>query len=167
MKTFKDNMGQQWTVALSLQRVRAIRERIGIDLFHPTQYQYLISSLTERLTYLFLLCEEQAKEASIGADEFEQRLYGDGFADQASIALLAETENFFQKLGQTAMAILARKQIESIKAGQERLLELIDSGEFERQLDEGTAAVLSMIPEPTKPQPSSGSGSQNSAPSPE
>lgn len=167
MKTFKDNVGQQWNLALTLERVRNARERIGIDLLHPAQYQYLISSLTERLTYLFLLCEDQAKEAKIDAEDFEKRLYGDGFADQASIAFLAETENFFQKLGQTAMAILARKQIESIKVGQERLLELIESGDFAKKLDEGTNAVLSMIPEVTKSPPNNGSGSQNSPQSPE
>ncbi|MEM6468279.1 MAG: hypothetical protein AAF802_01835 [Planctomycetota bacterium] len=149
-KTFTDNMSHQWTLSLRLRHVRSAADRIGIDLLNPRQYLSLLESLTDRLTYVFLLCEEQAKEMKVDADGFEDLLYGDGFADQASIAFLAETEFFFQRLGQSHMALLARKAIESIKAGNQRLAELIQSGELESLLDAARAEMESQIPTPSR-----------------
>lgn len=155
MKTFKDNMGQVWTFQLSLGKVRKIREQIGLDVLNPRHYMQILDSLTDRLTYVCLLCEKQAKEFEVGVDEFEERLMGDGFSDAASNALLEETKDFFLKLGQRGMARLAEKSIESLRLGQERIQRLIKTGHFDSLLTGEENQI------PTESPSSDGSGSQS------
>ena len=95
----------------------------------------ILNSLTDRLTFCFLLCEEQAKRISIDADEFEERLYGDGIATEASTAFLSETEVFFRKLGQTAMAEIGKKSIQSMTTAQETMAEMVSTGQLDSLLD--------------------------------
>lgn len=159
MKTFKDNMGQMWNLQLTLARTRVLREKLGLDLLNPQHYLQVCSSLTDRMAFVFLLCEEEARSMDISAEGFEERLYGDGFADQASIAFLAETEFFFQRLGQDAMAKLARRSIETMKAGQARLSEMLTSGQFDSLLDDAESEIQKLL------QGSAGSGSPSSQPS--
>jgi hypothetical protein len=155
MKTFTDNQGEIWNLTLSLAKIRKMRESLGLDILNPTHYLQIMSSLTDRLAFAYLLCEEQAKRIEVSIDQFEERLYGDGFANKASLAFLGETELFFQKLGQAAMASLAKRTIESMKAGQTRLDEMIASGQFDSLLNQAESEMASLL------QPSDGAGSPN------
>lgn len=95
----------------------------------------ILNSLTDRLTICFLLCEDQAKRINVDADEFEERLYGEGFATEASNALLKETEDFFRKLGQTAMAEIANKSIKSMTTAQDAMAEMVSTGQLDSLLE--------------------------------
>lgn len=153
MKSFKDNQGQTWTLSLTLGKVRQLREKLGLDILNPQHYLQLLNSLTDRLAFCFLLVETQAKEIGVDADEFEERLYGDGISDIAGHAFLEETELFFQKLGQSGMEGLAKKSIASMKAGRARVTELIASGQFDSAFDKAQQEMEAMF------QPADGSGS--------
>lgn len=155
MKTFTDNQGEIWNLTLSLAKIRKMRESLGLDILNPTHYLQIMSSLTDRLAFTFLMCEEQARRIEVSADQFEERLYGEGFANKASLAFLGETELFFQKLGQSAMASLAKKTIESMKAGQIRLDEMIASGQFDSLLNQAESEMENLL------QQSDGVGSQS------
>jgi hypothetical protein len=153
MKTFKDNQDQQWNLALTLGKVRQLREKLGLDLLNPNHYLQILSSLTDRLAFCFLLVEDQAKAIDVDADQFEERLYGDNVSTQASLAFLEETELFFQKLGQKALAALAKKSIQSMKSGQARIDEMMSTGQFDSLLDQAENEMQKML------QASVGSGS--------
>lgn len=153
MKSFKDAEGQTWNLSLTLGKVRQLREKLGLDLLNPSHYLQILNSLTDRLAFCFLLVEDQAKAIGVDADAFEERLYGPGVSTSASHAFLEETQNFFQKLGQTSMEALARKSIESMKAGQARIDEMITTGQFDSLLDRAEEEIQKML------QPSGGSGS--------
>jgi len=160
MKSFKDAEGQTWNLSLTLGKVRQLREKLGLDLLNPTHYLQVLNSLTDRLAFCFLLVEDQAKAIGVDADAFEERLYGPGVSTSASHAFLEETQNFFQKLGQTSMEALARKSIESMKSGQARIDEMISTGQFDSLLDKAEQEIQKML------QPNAGSGSESSQPSP-
>lgn len=134
-------MDQQWNLQLTLGRVRKIREKIGLDVLNPRHYMQILDSLTDRLTFVCLLCEDQAREYEIDADEFEERLMGDGFSDAASLSFLEETKDFFLRLGQHGMARLAERSIQAMKSGQERLSRLLQTGHFDSLLDQATTAT--------------------------
>lgn len=159
MKTFTDNEGQIWTLSLSLQKTRKMREALGLDLFNPQHYLQILNSLTDRLAFVFLLCEQSAKEIDVNADQFEMRLYDkpgkEGISQRASLSFLEETEAFFLLLGQKAMAALARKSIESMKAGQAKVDEMMATGQFDSLLDQAQNEVEAML------QTNVGSGSAN------
>ncbi|WP_144057754.1 hypothetical protein [Novipirellula maiorica] len=169
MKTFSDNKGEIWTLSLTLQRTRKMRDVLGLDLLNPNHFLQVLNSLTDRMAFCFLLCEEKAKQLGIDADDYEERLYDtpqrDGVSAEASQALIQECEDFFLKLGQKALAAIARKSIESMKSGKERVDELMKTGQFDSLLqkaqDEMNAMMDSQLP------PSVGSGSSNSQPSQE
>jgi len=153
MKSFKDSQGQPWHLSLSLAKIRQMREKLGLDILNPTHYLQILNSLTDRLAFCFLLVEPQAKELQVDIDAFEERLYGDGVSTAASLAFLEETELFFQKLGQKALAALAKKSIESMKSGQARIDEMIATGQFDSLLDQAEEEMQKML------QVSAGSGS--------
>lgn len=152
MKSFKDNEGQVWTLTLTLSKVRAIREKLGLDILNPNHYLQILNSLTDRLAFCFLLVEDQAKAMGVSIDDFEERLYGENVATEASMAFLEETEVFTQKLGQRGLAKLAKKSIESMKAGQSRIDEMMESGQLDSLLDQAEKEMADLL------QPSGGSG---------
>lgn len=115
-----------------------MRETLGLDLLNPQHHLQVLSSLTDRLSFVFLLVEDQAKELGLDVDQFEQRLYGKGVAARASIAFLTELESFFRRLDQIALARLTAKSIEVMKAGQKRADEMLSSGELDSLLEKAT-----------------------------
>ncbi|WP_436714965.1 hypothetical protein U8335_19575 [Roseiconus lacunae] len=142
MGTFRDNMNQEWTLTLTMGRIRKLSSRLGIDLMNPEQLCQLSSSLTDRMAFVFLLCEDQAREYEIDADEFEERLSGDGFVDAASDALMATVVDYLRRFGQGQLAKLAQKQLEVMQLARGRLNVLVESGEFDNLLNQAAAEVL-------------------------
>ncbi|GAA4465432.1 hypothetical protein GCM10023156_53200 [Novipirellula rosea] len=142
-----------------------MREALGLDLLNPNHYLQILNSLTDRMAFVFLLCEEKATAMKVDADQFEERLYDspqrDGVSTEASLAFIQETEDFFLKLGQKALAAIARKSIESMKSGKAKVDEMIASGQFDSLLQKAQDEMDALLP------PSVGSGSSNSQPSQE
>jgi hypothetical protein len=101
---------------------------------NPQHYARILDSLTDRLTYVCLLCEDQAKELEVDVDEFEDRLMGEGYADAASMAFLEESHDFFRRLGQKGPARLAELAIRNMKQGRENLEVLLNTGRFDSLL---------------------------------
>ena len=89
-QTFTDNQGNEWTLELTLGRARAIRGKLNLDLFNESDWQTLMSSLLDRLTYVFYLVSDQASERGVSIDDFDRALVGPGIPDQASDAFLDE-----------------------------------------------------------------------------
>lgn len=145
METFKDNQGKAWNIALTLGKVRTLREKLGLDLLEQTHHIQVLGSLTDRIAFVFLLVEDQATEEGVDADAFEERLYGGDYATQASLAFLDELESFFQKLGLTVQARLTRTSIESMKKGQARLADLLESGRVDSILKEAETEIEAMV----------------------
>ncbi|MCC9645020.1 hypothetical protein LOC71_22310 [Rhodopirellula sp. JC740] len=160
MKTFSDNRGQIWNLSLTLGKVRKVRDVLGLDLLNLNHSQQLQASLTDRLAYVYLLCEEQAKGLDIDADEFEERLYGK--ASEASQALMGESVTFFRKLGPDLepMAMMAERCMKSMKAGSARLKEMKSSGQLDslfKEMDEAMDKFIQQGTLPTSPE-SDGNG---------
>ena len=147
MKTFRDNMDQDWNISLTLGKVRLLRDKLGLDLLNPQHHLQVLNSLTDRLAFVFLLCEEQAKEYEIDVDQFEERLMGDGFADGASTAFLGELDVFFQRLGQAGLAKITQRSIKVMKTGQQRMAATIASGQFDSFLDTVENEMEKLLPE--------------------
>ncbi|TWT56503.1 hypothetical protein [Allorhodopirellula solitaria] len=135
MQTFKDNQGQTWTIALTLGKVRKIREKLGLDLLKPLHHAQILDSLTDQLAFVFLLCEEQAKEHSISIDDFEDRLAGDSVAQDASIAFLEECAFFFHRYGRIEEYQTTRRVIRLTTDLRARQVELATNGRLDSLMD--------------------------------
>ena len=145
MQSFKDNEGTAWNIALTLGKVRQLREKLGLDLLDSQHHLQVLNSLTDRLAFVFLLVEEQAKERDIDAEALELRLCGDGIATSASVAFCEELASFFQRFGQQVQARLTRTSIQTMERANQRLAELIDSGKVDSMLKDATKEMEAMM----------------------
>lgn len=145
MQSFKDNEGQTWNVSLTIGKVRQLREKLGLDLLDTQHHLQVMNSLTDRLAFVFLLVEEQAKDRGIDAEALELRFYGEGVASAASMSFLKELESFFQRLGQTVQARLTASSIEAMGKAQQRLEDLLKSGKVDSLLEQATKEMEEMM----------------------
>lgn len=145
MKTFKDNQGQTWTLSLTLQKNRAIRDQIGLDVFNPMTLQQILKNLTDRFTFCWFMVEQQAKTLGISEEDFEERIYGDRVMVEASIALSNEIEVFTLKLGEKGLAMIAKKFAENFQKDQERVSVMVENGQLEKLLDKEIREAEAMM----------------------
>lgn len=137
MKTFRDNTGQIWTLTLNHRKAMEIKMKLGLDINHQGDFEKIKDplTLTDRFAIIFLLVEDQIARLGITVDEFEERLQGKSILDGASLALLEETLDFFQKYGQYRMEALAKLAIKETKAMQTKMTDMHNSGFFNAMID--------------------------------
>ena len=101
MKTFTDNAGRTWTVALNVTTLKRVKSLCGVDLLDAVNDG---GKLLERLTgdpvllcdVIFSLCKEQADAKSITDVDFGCAMAGDPI-EAATTALLEELVDFFPR----------------------------------------------------------------------
>lgn len=113
-----------------------LRDKLGIDLLNPQHTMQVYNSLTDQLTFVFLLVEDEAKQEGIDVDGFERRLMGDGVATEASIAFLEELKVFFQKFDQAVMVKMAESALTMRKKATANLNDLVKSGRFDSAMEQ-------------------------------
>lgn len=101
MRTFNDALGRDWTLDLNIATARTIRQKTRTveSLKHVDflDYAVLLTSLGDvffAADLLFVVCEDQAAERNVSADEFGRALKGK-FLFDAIAALTAEYLDFF------------------------------------------------------------------------
>ena len=145
MQTFKDNKNRKWVIDLTIAKVRRLRDALGLDLMNPQHYVSVLQSLTDQLSFVFLLVEHEAKEEGIDADGFERRLQGEGIATGASLAFLNELAVFFRKFDLEAFAKMADNSIRMRKKAQASFNEMIASGRFDSAMEQATMEMEAML----------------------
>lgn len=129
-QTFNDRNGNVWTVALTLGRVREVRSKFALDVLNENDWTRLMSSLLDRLTYVWWLVKEQADARNISIDAFDQSLCSGDYAEKASDAFLDELIFFYEELNQTKL----QKLTEAFRTGTEKEREKFRTDEFEQLL---------------------------------
>ena len=79
MASFKDNAEREWTIALTIGSIRAVRDRLGVNLtdFSETGiYQRLRENRGGLVNALFVLCEPQAIERGVSDVDFGRAFVG-------------------------------------------------------------------------------------------
>jgi hypothetical protein len=144
MKTFTDNAGRAWTVAVSIDSIKRVKGLLSVNLLDAIE-----GKLLERLTadpvllcdILYCLCKPQADAASVSDEDFGRAMAGDAI-EAATTAFLEELADFFPKgkreLLQKALGKLRKLETMALSAAGERL----DSPELEEQLRELIAGGL-------------------------
>jgi len=105
MRTFKDNKGRTWEIALNVWQMKRLRDTLGIDLVNVigTSADGSVKvDLIDRIAndpvllvdILWVLCEGQAKSAGATDEDFGCSLAGDAI-EEATRAFLDELVDFF------------------------------------------------------------------------
>lgn len=145
MQTFKDNQQRKWTLDLTIAKVRRLREALGYDLMNPQHYVAVLQSLTDQLSFVFLLVENEAKEEGIDADAFERRLQGEGIATEASVAFLEECALFFRRFDQQGYARMAEQSIKMRRKAQKSFDDLVKSGRFDSAMEQANQEMERLL----------------------
>lgn len=149
MKTFRDNEGREWLVAVNVGTIETVQARVGIDLLNGEDIHGRLAGDPRLLVRtLFALCEKQAAERGQDFGEFAAAVTGEALA-RGNDALMGDLIDFFQPAKRAVMS----KAAEKIRAAEKLLIERAD-----RALDAMDVAALVAATAPAASDSSSGNG---------
>jgi len=98
MKTFIDNAGRTWTVVITVDVIKSVRESVDVDLMKVIE-DGLLGRLFDDPIFLcdvmYGVCKAEAEAKSISRTDFDKAMYGDVF-DGALVALTEALVDFFR-----------------------------------------------------------------------
>lgn len=99
MRTFADNAGRTWTVAINVALVKRVRGMLGLDLFKllddgARPLGELLADPVRLADVLFCLCQEEAEKRNVSDEDFGAALAGDSIG-RAADAFVDELVDFF------------------------------------------------------------------------
>ena len=174
MKTFVDNAGRTWTVAINVDAIKRVRDLAQVNLLEVIEgklLERLIGDPVLLCDVIYAVCKPEADAKTITDVDFGRAMAGDAI-DGGTTALLEDLVDFFpqgrRRVLSKALAKLRKFETAALSAVETRL----DSPELERRLAADLAALdtEAIAPVPTPPGNSSGSAPESSdsslAPSP-
>ena len=120
MKTFQDINGEEWSISLTIGEFIRIDDRLAEEnmettLSAPASVMTTLIDLRRMASFLYIVCEQQAKERGIAPAQFGYLFAGDTIS-QAKEAFLEEYTNFFPTEAE-------REKIRTLRSQQVRLAE--------------------------------------------
>jgi hypothetical protein len=159
MAKFTDAKGRDWTIAITTGNVKAVRQRLDVDLvdLNNSAVNRLAEDFVLLVDVLWVLCEQQAanKQPPVSPEEFGEALVGDPI--EAACSAIAESiADFFpgqrRSLLQQAnvKATQVRRKAEELALAK---LTALDMTAFEKgteaRLDAEIQAALTRLSSPT------------------
>jgi hypothetical protein len=140
MKTFTDNASRIWTISLTIDSVKRVRDLLNINLLEPEAGDPPL--LTRIGTDEILLCDiiyclikPQADSLNISDSQFGQSLGGDVIL-AAQNAFYDELIDFFQKRGRTDRAKAAATQQKMINLAIDKVTSNLNQIDVEKKMTE-------------------------------
>jgi len=160
MRTFTDNAGRTWTVAINVDAIKRVRGMLDVNLLEiveGTLIERLIRDPVLLCDVVYAVCKPEADEKGISDEEFGRAMAGDAI-EHATKALLEELVGFspsprdranLQRVLETTWKVMDRAR-DLIEAR-------LESGELDRMVEQALANASG----------SSGSAPASSASSPD
>jgi len=171
MRTFNDNAGRSWSLALNVWTVKKVRDLLGVDLLDlggesatgssdkkPGLLFRLIADPVLLVDVLYVVCKDQADGAGVTDEQFGRAMGGDAI-DAATKAFLEELADFTPSPRDRARA---RKVIETTWAMIDKAQDVLDA-KAEKELPAAVEALLTEMAEMSAPGNSSTSSPDSSA----
>jgi len=154
VKTFKDNAGRDWTVAVNVASIKRLRDVLDVDLMGVIEgdlLQRLYADPVLLVDVVYVLCKPRADELKVTDEQFGQAMGGDAI-ELATAALVDEIIDFFPNRRDRERA---RKVLAKFTAAMERAQEGLDlrgeSPRLQRELD----SIVESVGEPAGDSPES------------
>ena len=143
MRTFIDNAGRTWTVAINVAAIKRVRGLLGVDLFKLVDDGFkplskLVSDPVQLADVLYCLCKDEADAKEISDEDFGRALAGDAIT-LAADAFVVELIDFFPD----ARARASLKKV--IDAGKQMRETLLDHAETVLATIDPTAEANALI----------------------
>ncbi len=144
MKSFTDNAGRVWTLAVNVAAIKRVRALCGVDLNSIIEMDAAnqpSAKLLERLStdpvlladVLYAVCKPECDSKNVTDEEFGAAMAGDSI-EHATAALLDEIIDFFPEAKRLAFRkiLSATRRFEAI--ARNRMETLLADGKFEDRL---------------------------------
>jgi hypothetical protein len=99
MKTFKDNAGRTWTIAINVNAIKRVRDLAKVNLLEAADgklFERLIDDSVLLVDAIYAACKPEADAASVTDEDFGRAMAGDAI-EHATAAMLEELAAFFPK----------------------------------------------------------------------
>lgn len=117
MKTFKDNAGRTWTVAVNVACIKRVKGLLEIDLTEAVDGELLERLLNDPVLLcdvVYCACKTEADAQNVTDEQFGQAMAGDAL-DRAAEALLEDLVDFFPS-GKRTVLRKALAKIQEVEA---------------------------------------------------
>lgn len=145
MNSFKDKNGKLWTIEVNLGTARKVMSGCGVDLLHLIDIDAEKTDLTglDKIAsdpfllfqVIFILCEQQVRDAGIGEEEFAE-LFDSDSIQAATDSLVQEVINFSQPAKRKMLTVVYKRMVAFREEQSRHLEEILESEEFEREVSE-------------------------------
>ena len=165
MKTFNDNAGRTWTVAINVDAIKRVKSLLSINLLEAVEgklIEQLVSDPVMLCDVLYVLCKPEADAKQVTDEDFGRAMAGDAI-DLGTTCLLEELVDFFPLAKRQVLA----KALAKLKAFQTKAVETASKRLDDPKLDRHLEQILSGEGLPAlTPGDSSGNSLASSASSP-
>lgn len=148
MKTFTDNTGRTWSIAINVGAVKRVRSSLDVNLLDAVEgklIERLVSDPILLCDVIFVLCQQEAEARGITDEQFGQAMAGDAI-DSATSALLEELVDFFPSGKRQVLT----KALAKLKAFEAKAIELaskrLDDPGLEQQLNQALEQLPALTP---------------------
>jgi hypothetical protein len=99
MRTFNDNAGRTWTIAINVAAIKRVRGLLNVDLYKLVDDGFkplgeLVADPVRLADVLYCLCKDEADARHVSDEDFGRALYGDAIT-LAADAFVEELIDFF------------------------------------------------------------------------
>ena len=139
MRTFTDNAGRTWTIALTVAAVKRVRDLAKLDLLNLANgrvFERLVADPVTLCDALYAACKPQADAEGISDEAFGEAMAGDAI-EHASKALIEELIQFFPNARErAALSRVVRTMDAAMDRARSDVERKLESGEIERTIEE-------------------------------
>jgi hypothetical protein len=140
MKTFQDTSGHEWTLAVTIDAVKRIRDTLKVDLLdlfggEPPLLTRLDTDVVLLCDTIFVAIKPQADAAGVSSEQFGAALGGDAII-AARDAFMGALADFFQSLRRLEVVKAISKQTELVTAAVKLAGERIENLDVPKMLSQ-------------------------------
>ena len=140
MKTFSDNAGRTWTLAINVDAVRRVRSIVNVDLLEAVEgklIEKLVGDPILLCDVIYVICKPEADQRSVSDEDFGRSMAGDAI-DHATTSLLEELVDFFPK----SRRALLTKALGKFRQLETKAIQLVDKQLDDPKLEENVLGQL-------------------------
>ena len=140
MRTFNDNAGRTWTLAVNVDAVRRVRSILNVDLLEAVEgklIEKLVGDPILLCDVIYVICKPEADQRSITDEDFGRSMAGDAI-DHATTSLLEELVDFFPK----SRRALLTKALGKFRQLETKAIQLVDKQLDDPKLEEKVLGQL-------------------------
>lgn len=146
MKTFVDNAGRTWTVAINVDAIKRVRDLAGVNLLEVIEGKLLERLIGDPILLcdvIYSICKPEAEAKTITDTDFGRAMGGDAI-DGATTALLEELVDFFPLARRRVLS----KALEKLRKFETAALNAVEVRLESPELEQRLAADLAQLQTP-------------------